>query len=553
MVGFFVFFFSIFSFLFLQAEVMIEATIDQNRGYLHFPLSGTITITTSEGEKIDPDSFTINGATLSTSYYKQVSLTGATKIGIYRFSLPAKQVGSHTLPPISVKVGKQTYHSLATNYFVVDKEPPPEAKLENAFLKLEAFVRGSSKLYLGERTTLVYRLFYNQSIDLTKSHLPFVHLTQFIKIGDAKVTEKEQNGVTVQEIAQMIEAKKTGFYEIGPSFVEGYAYHISLSGEKRYSPQLLYAKAPAVTIEVALFSDDQQPASFNGIIGPIEASLDLLSPAQLKVGESLSILLSIKGAKNINEISLPDLLCQPGFSGLFEFNHLASFTEIKGDVKKFYFQLRVLNELVFELPSLEITSFHSKLHDYQVIRTAALPLTVTAANKKIPKFPKSFTKKITKPFLVSLYQQKVKLANPFIFTHPFKQVAFANHFFPIYLFFSSLLVFLGSWKGKKWLKKRKKNNANKSTFYLKQAKANQEKPQCAVKLIEKALIYKLMEMKIFDLPVVQLERLTSPSLKNFYDFFLQLESVQYSSCKEVKINKFIKEAEILILHLEKRA
>ena len=62
-----------------------------------------------------------------------------------------------------------------------------------------------------------------------------------------------------------------------------------------------------------------------------------------------------------------------------------------------------------------------------------------------------------------------------------------------------------------------------------------------------------MEMKIFDLPVVQLERLTSPSLKNFYDFFLQLESVQYSSCKEVKINKFIKEAEILILHLEKRA
>jgi len=548
------YFFCIFTFAVftLFAEVTIESSINENTGHIHFPLSGTITITFDKNSAIDAGSFEINGNYLETSLLKNVYLSGNTAIAIYSFTLPAEESGVHLLPPISVKIDNRTYRSLPTGYSVVNSAPAVKSSTSKdpALFRLEAFVKGSSKLYPGERTTLVYRLSFNRSIDLTKSELPFVHTKAFLKIGDAQIHEEQQGSLTIQEISQVIEAVAIGSYQIGPSFAQGYAYRVNFFGKKEYEDQLLHAEALPVEITVSLFSLENQPASFNGAIGKIEATLSLVSSEKVQVGHKIQLLLTVSGIGNLSDFRLPPLMCQPGFSGIFYSDELAVKTEMEEAVKKIYFELRVQDLLAFEMPSIELSSFDSVSKNYLIIHTPPILLNMEKIGQEISikrelplqvppdeeKIKQLFSQKMKPIFLESpkLTAQNMQL--------PYYQRSWMLAFVPLGLIF---LACQYEWHKRKM--KRPKVKIAQSKFYLAQAENCQNNSQKALKMLEKAVVWKLVELKVYEYPEFDISLLSSKkNLEKFLRILEELQSLQYGLNQEFDLRLLLKKIRALV-------
>ena len=85
-----------------------------------FPLAGTITITHGKEEKVDAQSFKIEGKPLQVSFVKDVkmSASGDSIVSIYEFELPAQDQGLYVLPAISVKIDNQVYRTVSSTYAV---------------------------------------------------------------------------------------------------------------------------------------------------------------------------------------------------------------------------------------------------------------------------------------------------------------------------------------------------------------------------------------------------------------------------------------------------
>jgi len=552
MVKFCYFFFAFFNIFSLFADVLVESTINQNTAYLHFPVSGTITITHDKNSIIDASSFKLRGKTLEVSLVKNVYLNGNTAIAIYNFSLPAQELGMYVLPSIDVTVDSKVYHSASTNYSIVDSVPVAQVKetQETTFLKLEAFVRGTAKLYPGERTTLVYRISYNRSVDLTKSELPFIHTDVFLRVGDSQIQEEQQGALTVQEISQVIEATTVGKYVLGPSFIEGYAYQMNLLGKKEYGSQLLRAEAPAVEIQVNLFSNEDQPASFNGTIGKIHAKTSLLSSNKASMGQTLSLSLDITGATNLSEVHLPALMCQPGFSGLFSMDELAIYSQMEGKTKKFFFELRLLNALAFEIPSIELSSFDSLTKSYQIVHTEAIPLelqlneipSTESPAYKLQLFPDA--QQVEQLFLQN--HTPLALNNTLVTLHtlqlPFYQRKEMLYCIPL------VLLFLA---GQLWWRNQRLAQYKKdflySRYYLKQAENKLNVPEEFLKSLEAAIVWKLVEIKIYEQPKIDLGILTShPELEKYKTILLQIQTYQFSLNKKFDEKELLKKVHDLV-------
>lgn len=367
-------------------DVIVEAVINQNQAVVDHPIKGTITITHGRDQPVKNNSFKIKGNPLNTSLVKEVNIgEGKTIVSVYGFELPAAQKGLYVLSPISVTVGEKEYHSLPGSYEVkpaagMSRLSEP-AKGAQPFLHLEAFVKGPSPLYPGQRAKLVYRISYNRSTELSSSQLPLIHTTDFKKVGDEQVTDYEENGITYQDIIQEIETAKPGTYHYGPSVIEGYAYYYNKLGQKIYFDQLLHAETPEMDVVVNSFPPKDQPESFNGMIGKIDAKLIMKTGSEIKFGDEIELELSITGIVNLADVVLPPLLCQPVFSGFFHLNEMPPTAKIEGDVKNFQITLRPISYLLHAIPSIELSSFNPETADYSVWKSESIPLKVLPTAK----------------------------------------------------------------------------------------------------------------------------------------------------------------------------
>lgn len=530
-------------------EVLVESNIDQNTAQANFPLAGTITLTYDKNAAVDPTSFKVEGKPLEVSLVKNISLVADQRLSIYSFSWPAQEKGVHVLPSISVVINGKTYYSKPSNYTIDESTrlPPATKAKEAPVIRLEAFVKGPSTLLLGERTTLVYRLIFNQSIDLTKSELPFIHPSSFLRVGDAQVQEEQQGIWTIQEITQIIEASEIGVFSLGPSFIEGLAYQTNEWGKKYYDKQLLRAEAPAVQIIVRAFSLENQPPSFNGALGKVKTEIVMESSSQVQVGDTIKLILTISGISNITEFHLPSLDCQPGFSGRFHVQELPLAFDIKKGIKKFQLELSPLSSLIHEIPSIEISSFDPKAKKYHAAHTPALPVTILPlkylpdADSKITQEPlsKDFLKKLFSQSALPVKIKGVQVEAKYLQT-PFYQRGWVLWIFPLGIFFLIWQYF----RCKKRMA-QSKPKIKESERLFKQAKQMQNTPQEGLKILEKAILCYLTEQGLITQPLI--EKLTPSRETEKARFFLsRLQALQYSAHQKFDYNELVQETRDLL-------
>lgn len=359
----------------------LSVSIDEEHSYAHFPLQGWVMITHSNDEPVDEEHFSLEGKKLEVSLVKETKLSagGGAILSIYAFQIPAKEAGLYKLSPVSIKVGDKILHSIATSYTVREESSDMHRRSPLTF-RLEASIDGPQTLFIGERTKLVYRIYYNNNIDLSASQLPMIHPAHFQKIGDVLISEDQEGDTTVQTLSQEIEAIEEGSFVLGPSSIEGYSYQLE-GTRKIYQPPLLKATANPITLTVLSPLKKTKPSSFTGAIGNITANSSLSTNEPIQLGETIHLLISVGGIENLEGFSLPPLICQPGFKGFFELSTLPPLAEVRGEIKIFDISLRPINAYAREIPSTQLSSFDPQTHSYIIVETKSQPITLIPSNK----------------------------------------------------------------------------------------------------------------------------------------------------------------------------
>jgi hypothetical protein len=111
-------------------------------------------------------------------------------------------------------------------------------------------------------------------------------------------------------------------------------------------------------------------------LGSLKAEIKMNSSPTINIGETINLTLTITGLNNPKQMKLPELVCQPGFSGFFLPYDLPPAPGGKAGVAEFQIKLVALTDLVKEIPSIEISSFDPSSAQYRVQKTQPIPLKV---------------------------------------------------------------------------------------------------------------------------------------------------------------------------------
>lgn len=376
-----------------SSDVQVSSQADQINIYEKHPIKGMITVTHDENVKIDESSFLMENKPIKVEFVQntKISPDNPLTITIYRFEIPEKPKGLYVLPEVSVKVGGKVYRSFPTSYEVRGEKPEESpipsptlpqpatnsqsnnAPTSEGSLKLEAVVDGKNPLYPGETLRFIYRFYFSGNIELTREELPLLEAKGFLKIGDKEIKDYTQDNLSVNEIAQFVEAEKPGSFTLGPSIAEG------LSNGK--TP--LKSEAPAITVTVKPFPEADKPKSFNGAVGKFTFNVSLKSVEEVNLGDEMTLLATVAGTGNFRTVTSPELCCQPGFSGFFRLSDLPPTSEMRGDAKYFTINLQPLSDSLKEIPSVEFSYFNPAEEKYVVLHSKPIPI-IVKPSKPLP-------------------------------------------------------------------------------------------------------------------------------------------------------------------------
>lgn len=364
----------------LEASPIVEASLKGRTQVASLPIKGTIEITHEMSEIVDLSSFKMDGKPFQAYSVREMQIRKGSPlmISIYEFSLPPQKSGLYLMSPIEVKIGGKVYKAPSFSY-QVDKEQSDAAKepgKDQVVFKLEASIDGKQPLYPGERVKFVYKISYDQNIDLSRSELPLIHPDHFKQVGDVHIVDRQETKtLTTQTLTQEVEAAEVGSFSFGPSLIEGYSYVIE-KGQKKYVPVLLQSVVAPLKIEVLPFPKEKEPLSFTGGIGKIRLEGFLESPSNVSIGDLLILKVVATGIKNLQDFSFPILQCQPGFSGFFEADELPPVGDVEGEEKIFKVELRPIVAFIDAIPSIEIASFDPTTSTFLTAATKRIPITV---------------------------------------------------------------------------------------------------------------------------------------------------------------------------------
>lgn len=372
------------------ANISVSAFLDPATLHQGWPLKGTLEVTHNSDQKVEESSALLNDRFLKIDVLRSVRISpdSPLTVSIYQFTLPPQNQGTYTLSSLSLKVDGKTFKTLPITYEIqAPLASPLVSSDENlkSTLQLQAYSEGLKELYPGQETKLVYRYIYKGNIALLKEVLPMLEAEGLQKVGRPDIRTWTEKDLSFFEISQQVQAVKPGDYAWGPSRIEGVVYVEDARGNKQFTATHLSSQAPIVKLIVKPFPLEDQPASFNGAFGEFTMDINLLSAATLNEGDPVFVRVSIKGkTSNWDSVSLPEICCQPGFSGLFKENDLPAVGRKEDHSKHFEIKLYPLSTDIKSLPSIQFSYFDPKSEEYKILHSPPIALTISPSQHILP-------------------------------------------------------------------------------------------------------------------------------------------------------------------------
>lgn len=371
----------------VNLSVELEGRVQKNEE----PINGKIIVVHDSDKEIDTDNVMIGGASLKVEVVSKEPTSPTISTTTLKFTLPGKEHGLQVLPAITVNVGGKAYQTVPQTYIVDGVTIPSGTKSKNSpagniWLRLESFVDGKKTLLPGQKTKVGYRYIYNGNIQTKTEELPLLDAEGFKKIGEMQVSDYKEQNYAVRQVAQEIEALKAGEYQFADAKVTGNAYYTDRSGQRIEVNPPVEATASGITITVQDFPSGTKPQSFNGAIGKFtNFNVQMLSLPQLSVGDKVTLSIEITGKGNLEDVPIPEVCCQPGFSGNFKMSDIPPVGITKGDTRYFVVDLRPLSDKIDKIPSLEFTYFDPDAGKYISLNSKPIPIKVYPSDSTFSK------------------------------------------------------------------------------------------------------------------------------------------------------------------------
>ncbi|MBI5366632.1 MAG: BatD family protein [Planctomycetes bacterium] len=171
---------------------------------------------------------------------------------------------------------------------------------------------------------------------------------------------------------------RPGRFAFGPATLKGtFATGIE-ARSGRLAGEELFAVAPKLTVTVKPVPEEGRPESFTGAIGRFEFRADL-APRKAKVGDPLTLTLTLRGSGTLDAAAPPDLKRLPEVAGRFRLYEATQ--ETKGDARVFTYSIRPMAAGTAPFPSIPLATFDVEQERYVELATAPLELEIAEADR----------------------------------------------------------------------------------------------------------------------------------------------------------------------------
>lgn len=149
--------------------------------------------------------------------------------------------------------------------------------------------------------------------------------------------------------------------------------------------KVIYALPNDLQLVAKALPNDNVPLSFDGAIGAFTISALSNNSMGVKVGDPVSILLTVKGNGAWDFVHAPPLHKLKSFTDYFRISQEAPVGDLlpNNQGKQFKIKMRVKSKTVTEIPAIPFTYYSIKNNKYMTTYTKAIPLKVFSNSEKV--------------------------------------------------------------------------------------------------------------------------------------------------------------------------
>jgi hypothetical protein len=374
-----------------SAEIQVTASVDK----LEFTLEDSVNFSVVvEGTQSSPppnlpplDFFEVR--TRGSSSSLQI-INGEKSSSIsYNYVLLPIETGTFTIGPATVVIDGRKYRTPPITLVVKEASAAVDPSRE----VFAVMVVSNKKPYVHEQVTATLRIYHRVEIR------NLVADSQFQGFRGERLKEPVQNtrivnGIRYQsyEISTALFPLRSGKVDIPASIVQfdqvdrsrgdrlrdpfdPFGQGSIFDSLEQLEPKILRTKA--ITLDVQPLPQRNRPGNFSNLVGDFIISAQL-SRAEVEVGDTTTLTVTVAGQGNVNDLSLPSPQWGDNFKvyeDQAEYRQTTGAQTISGE-KIYTYALVPLNPGPLQVPSIPLNFFDPTKGDYVSIKTEVQPLTV---------------------------------------------------------------------------------------------------------------------------------------------------------------------------------
>ena len=311
-----------FAYISLAEDISVSASVDRNEITLGEAITLTVHVkgTQSAGAPALPKIEGIQGRYMGPSTRISV-IQGQSSVSVdYSYSLLGLKTGEFTIPSLQVKYRDQTYRTEPIKIKVVsgdsqDSKPATTAEQIKRYVQLAVSTKRKTA-YLNEGIPLLIQLFIRSGVDIRNIRYPTFPSAGFSVLPFEKPTQRDTiiQGVRFRAInfRATVYPVTCGELTLGPAELNCNLMVTRSQGRSdsrdpflnrraRYS---ITVKSDPYIITVKPLPEVGRPESFSGAVGQYSLNVSA-KPTVLKVGEPITLTMTVKGQGKIDAVTIP--------------------------------------------------------------------------------------------------------------------------------------------------------------------------------------------------------------------------------------------------------
>ena len=242
-------------------------------------------------------------------------VNGQTSVSIdHRYNLRAVQMGQFTIPSIEIRHRSKIYQTDPIKVQVVAGSGSTQKKAMTSE-ELKGYIRldiltNKKTAYVNEGIPLIIRFYVRSGVQIQEfSRRPKLPSAGFsvLPIGNPTQRRTTINGIrfAIVDFSTIVYPVRSGELTLGPAEMDCRAI-VRSSRTRRGARYDLNVKSEPYMITVKPLPTANQPGNFSGVLGQYDLTV-VAKPTSLKVGEPITLTMTVRGTGNIDAVNIPTI------------------------------------------------------------------------------------------------------------------------------------------------------------------------------------------------------------------------------------------------------